>query len=88
MARCYAGRLNNKEIIYKKTGYYADKQDAFEFMKKRIKKRRDEVEQDVFDKHCEGIIVPQYEDIVDDSKFDDMKSNDHRLEEYYTEKER
>jgi len=71
----------NKEIIYKKTGYYADKQDAFEYMKKRIKKRRDEVEQEVFDKHCEGIIVPQDEDIVDDSKFDDMKSSKETLEE-------
>lgn len=54
----------NKEIVYKKTGYYADKQDSFDYMKKRIRVRTKEVEQAVFEKYCNGIEVPPDEDIV------------------------
>lgn len=71
----------NKEIVYKKTGYYADKLDALEYMKKRISKRRGEVEQEVFDKYCKGNDVPPDEDIVCDSAFYNMKSSRKTLEE-------
>ena len=71
----------NKEIVYKKTGYYADKQDSFEYMKKRIRVRTEEVEQAVFEKYCNGIEVPPDEDIVDDTVFDNMKSSKTVLEE-------
>lgn len=71
----------NKEIVYKKTGYFADKQDSFEYMKKRIRVRTEEVEQAVFEKYCNGIEVPPDEDIVDDTVFDNMKSSKTVLEE-------
>lgn len=71
----------NKEIVYKKTGYYADKQDSFEYMKKRIRVRTEEVEQAVFEKYCNGIEVPPDDDIVDDTAFDNMKPSQTVLEE-------
>ena len=71
----------DKEIIYKKTGYYADKQDSFEYMKKRIIARREEVEQAVFKKYCNGIEVPPDDSIVDDTVFENMKSSQVVLEE-------
>lgn len=71
----------NKEIVYKKTGYYADKQDSFEYMKKRIRVRTEEVEQVVFEKYCNGIEVPPDDDIVDDTAFDNMKTSQTVLEE-------
>ena len=70
----------NKEIVYKKTGYYADKQDSYEYMKKRIRVRIEEVEQAVFKKYCDGIEVPP-DDIVDDAVFDNMKTSQNVLEE-------
>ncbi len=71
----------NREIIYKKTGYYADKLDLFEYMKKRIRVRTEEVEQAVFEKYCNGIEMPPDDDIVDDTVFDNMKSSKTVLEE-------
>lgn len=71
----------NKEIVYKKTGYYADKVDSFEYMKKRIKARTEEVEQAIFEKYCNGIEVPPADDIVDDTAFNNMKSSHTVLEE-------
>lgn len=71
----------NKEIVYKKTGYYADKQDSYEYMKKRIRVRTEEVEQAVFKKYCDGIEVPPDDDIVDDTVFDNMKTSQNVLEE-------
>lgn len=61
----------NKEIVYKKTGYYADKQEAYEYMKKRIQVRTEEIEKAVFEKYCNGIEVPP--DDIGDIVFDDMK---------------
>lgn len=71
----------NKEIVYKKTGYYADKQDSFEYMKKRIRVREEVVKQAVFEKYCCGIEVPPDDDIVDDTAFDNMKPPQTVLEE-------
>lgn len=71
----------NREIIYKKTGYYADKLDLFGYMKKRIRVRTEEVEQAVFEKYCNGIEMPPDDDIVDDTVFDNMKSSKTVLEE-------
>ena len=71
----------NREIVYKKTGYYADKVDSFEYMKKRIRVRREEVEQSVLKKRYKGIEVPPDEDIVDDTVFDNMKPSKTVLEE-------
>ena len=71
----------NKEILYKKTGYYADKQDSFEYMKKRICLRKKEVEQAVFEKYCNGIEVSQDDYVIDDTAFDNMKSSKAVLEE-------
>lgn len=71
----------NKEIVYKKTGYYADKLDSFEYMKKRIRVRTEEVEQAVFEKYCNGIEMPLDDDIIDDTVFDNMKSSKTVLEE-------
>lgn len=71
----------NKEIVYKKTGYHADKQDSFEYMKKRIYKRQEEIQQEVFDKYCKDVYVPPEEDIVFDSDFENMKSSKEILEE-------
>lgn len=71
----------NREIVYKKTGYYADKQDSFEYMKKRIRVRTEEVEQAVFEKYCNGIEVPPDDDIVDNTAFDDMRPSKTVLEE-------
>ncbi len=71
----------NKEIVYKKTGYYADKQDSFEYMKKRINVRIREIEQVVFEKYCNGIDVPPADDIVDDTVFDAMKPSEIVLKE-------
>ena len=67
----------NKEIVYKKTGYYADKQDSFEYMKKRIRIRTEKVEQAVFEKY--GINVPP--DDEENIAFDTMKSSKIILEE-------
>lgn len=61
----------NKEVVHKKTGYYADKQESYEYMKKRIQKRTEEIEEAVFKKYCDGIEIPP-DDIVD-VDFDDMK---------------
>ena len=71
----------NKEVVYKKTGYYADRQDSYEYMKKRIRERTEELEQEVFDKYCGGIEVPPADDIVDDTAFDNMKTAQTILEE-------
>ena len=71
----------NKEGVYKKTGYYADKLDSFEYMKKRIRVRTEEVEQAVFEKYWNGIEVPPDDDIVDDTAFDNMKSSQTVLKE-------
>lgn len=71
----------NKEIVYKKTGYYVDKQDSLEYMRKRIIKRREEIEQEVFSKYCADIDVPSYEDITEDNDFDDMKLPDEILKD-------
>lgn len=71
----------NKEVVYKKTGYYADKQESFEYMKKRIRERTEAVEQEVFDKYCEGVEVPPDVDIVDEDTFDNMQTPQAVLEE-------
>lgn len=71
----------NKEIVYKKTGYYADKLDSYEYMKKRIRVRTEEVKQAVFKKYCDGIEVPLDDDIVDDTVFNNMKTSQTVLEE-------
>ena len=71
----------NKEIIYKKTGYYADKLDSFEYMKKRIQMQTEAVKGAVFEKYCDGIEVPPDDNIVDDTAFDNMKTSQTVLEE-------
>ncbi len=71
----------NREIICKKTGYYADKLESFEYIKKRIRVRTEEVKQAVFEKYCNGMEMPPDDDIVDDTVFDNMKSSKTVLEE-------
>lgn len=71
----------NKEVVYKKTGFYADKLDALEYMKKRISKRRDELEKMVFDEYCKGIEIPPEEDVVSEKDFDNMRSAEDILRE-------
>lgn len=71
----------NKEVIYKKTGCYVDKIDSFEYMKKRISKKREEIEKEVIEKHYNGISIPQDDDLVTETDFNNMKSSRSILEE-------
>lgn len=70
-----------REIVNKKTGYYADKQEGFEYIKKRIHKRELELEQEVIRKYCGNMNVPLDKEIVLDSDFDSMKSAEDVLKE-------
>ena len=71
----------DKEIVHKKTGHYVDKQDGFEYMKKRIAKRMDEIEEAVYKEKCGDIDIPLEQDVCSDDDFDNMKSAEYTLKE-------
>lgn len=71
----------NKEVLHKKTGYYADKQDSLEYMKKLIYKRTDELEKTVFERYIKEIYTQPSEGMLSDGDFENMKSSEETLKE-------